>query len=96
MTTNQQWPLRVFREDLPRPLTLEAVAALVRSQFGLKCTPSHIANGERGVGRLSVRVLAALATIYGRPRAQVHRAYQSGLMLAAARRRRRGGKSRVA
>lgn len=68
--------LRAFRDGSQRPMTLEEVAALVRSQFGRKCTASHLSNVERGVGYASARLLMALAVIYGRSRAEVELAYR--------------------
>ena len=67
--------LRAIRDGLPRPMTLKQVAALVRSQFGYKCTPSHLSNVERGTGRASARLRTALAAIYGRSRGEIERAY---------------------
>ena len=82
----QKTPMRMMRESLNPPMTLQAVAAKVRGIAALrgergKCSFGHLCGVERGSSQGSVRLLALLAEVNGRPRDKVTAAYQAGRML---------------
>ena len=82
----QKTPLRLMRESLNPPMTLQAVAAKVRGIAAMRdedagCSFGHLSGVERGSSQVSVKLLALLAEVYGRPRAEVTAAYQAGRMI---------------